>query len=173
MKGCLRLKVIAGYDRGREIAVPPEGALLGRGADAGIAFDDLQVSKLHCRIRVSGGKWLVEDLGSANGTVVNEVGVPVSDLHPGDTLALGGVRLRVLTPSKRPPLYLLVPAGLAVLIALIVILVASFRDASDTSDLEPDAGAILTQQELNDPRNEDGSVRYRSKTEWEEALIEE
>ena len=50
------------------------------------------VSRKNCKLSALGGRWFVEDLGSANGTTVN--GGPVTaatPLHVGDELALGGV----------------------------------------------------------------------------------
>jgi pSer/pThr/pTyr-binding forkhead associated (FHA) protein len=69
--------------------------LLGRSADNAICLDDPLVSAHHARISFAGGQWLVEDMGSRNGTLVNELRVesPIA-LAPGDVLKLGGFALR-------------------------------------------------------------------------------
>lgn len=69
--------------------------LLGRAADVRIRLEDPLVSVYHARISYAGGQWLVEDLGSRNGTLVNELVLesPVA-LTPGDVLTVGGVSLR-------------------------------------------------------------------------------
>lgn len=69
--------------------------LIGRAVDNAIPLDDPLVSAYHARISFAGGQWLVEDLGSRNGTRVNDLllETPVA-LAPGDVLRLGGIELR-------------------------------------------------------------------------------
>lgn len=81
--------------------------LIGRAADNAIALDDPLVSAYHARISFAGGQWLVEDLGSRNGTKVNDLllETPVA-LASGDVLHLGAVSLRFsqgLPPSEANP----------------------------------------------------------------------
>jgi len=47
--------------------------LIGRAADNTIVLSDERVSAHHARITFTGGQWLLEDLGSRNGTFVNEL----------------------------------------------------------------------------------------------------
>jgi hypothetical protein len=52
--------------------VPPEGTVFGRaGGPANITVPDQSVSKRHARIYLKDGAWVLEDLKSVNGTVVN------------------------------------------------------------------------------------------------------
>ena len=76
--------------------------LLGRAADNVICLDDPLVSAHHARISFAGGQWLVEDLGSRNGTLVNDLRVesPIA-LASGDVLRVGGLSLRF--DSGPPP----------------------------------------------------------------------
>ncbi len=69
--------------------------LLGRTADNAIRLEDPLISAHHARLSYAGGQWLVEDLGSRNGTLVNDLRVesPIA-LAPGDVLKLGGLSLR-------------------------------------------------------------------------------
>jgi len=78
--------------------------LLGRAADNAISLDDPLISAHHARISYAGGQWLVEDLGSRNGTLVNELRVesPIA-LAPGDVLKLGGLSLRFESGLVPPP----------------------------------------------------------------------
>lgn len=50
------------------------------------------VSRVHADIRVEGDSYYIEDVGSANGTYVNNMPLPVGNRHrlrPGDRIALG------------------------------------------------------------------------------------
>jgi len=69
--------------------------LLGRAADNGVCLEDPLISAHHARISFAGGQWLVEDLGSRNGTLVNDLRVesPIA-LAFGDVLRFGGIALR-------------------------------------------------------------------------------
>ena len=53
------------------VALPRDGIVLGRGTPSGWFTDDSWVSRKHVRVRRVAGDWVVEDLGSRNGTCVN------------------------------------------------------------------------------------------------------
>ena len=70
------------YDVGR-------GATLGRG-DVEIVLDDPFASTQHARIERQGGAVVLEDLGSTNGTYLNdELLRGPQPLHPGDRIRIG------------------------------------------------------------------------------------
>lgn len=61
---------------------------VGRSADCDITIDDSKVSRAHAVLRVKGESLTVEDLGSANGTTVNQRACSgETTLRDGDTLA--------------------------------------------------------------------------------------
>src|SRR5689334_8874813 len=67
-------RVLFRDSQGRDGAVDldPNGIVyVGRGLDCAIRTDDAMVSRKHSQIRMEGGRYIVEDLGSANGTLVN------------------------------------------------------------------------------------------------------
>ena len=74
------------------VTFPLEGDQLtiGRDASNGVAINDSEVSRKHSRLSFQGGKYVVEDLGSTNGTFVNgqRLAGPVV-LKPGDVVSLG------------------------------------------------------------------------------------
>ncbi|MFO0651515.1 MAG: adenylate/guanylate cyclase domain-containing protein [Polyangiales bacterium] len=80
----------------------PEGQLerelsavntLGRHPNNSIQLLDRIVSKEHCVVEFRGNRWYLRDLGSLNGTYVNEQRVAgESLLHHGDQIALGNTR---------------------------------------------------------------------------------
>ncbi len=56
-------------------SVPPEllkPILLGREGDCDVVLDAPQISRHHCELMFAGAGWRVRDLGSANGTYIND-----------------------------------------------------------------------------------------------------
>jgi predicted component of type VI protein secretion system len=74
------------------VTFPLDGDQLTIGRDSvnGVAINDAEVSRKHARLTFQGGKYVVEDLGSTNGTFVNgqRLAGPVV-LKPGDVVSLG------------------------------------------------------------------------------------
>ena len=81
---------------GREVALSSGENLLGRDPAAAVRLDVPSVSRRHARILVSPTGFVVEDLGSKNGTFVGNRQItgatPLADL---DELQIGSVRLVV------------------------------------------------------------------------------
>lgn len=73
------------------------GTTLGRGGGADLVLADNAVSAEHARVDRVGRRWVVTDLGSTNGTRVNNAVVSEqAPLANGDVLAVGTVRLEVV-----------------------------------------------------------------------------
>jgi pSer/pThr/pTyr-binding forkhead associated (FHA) protein len=74
-------------------------AYIGRAAGNAIRIDDDNVSRLHCSLSLrSGGAVMIADVGSANGTYVNEQQLGKDEarlLKPGDVIAVGDCKLTV------------------------------------------------------------------------------
>ena len=85
----------AGPERGREITVPEGEISLGRSSENDVCLVDPILSRHHCRVSFHGGVLAVEDLDSANGTLVNGDEVKTAELHDGDTVTIGDTVLRV------------------------------------------------------------------------------
>jgi hypothetical protein len=66
-----------------------EDLLLGRDPDCDIRFVDDSVSRRHARLVLRGGAWVIQDLGSTNGTIVNGSRVGRCQLQVGDRVQLG------------------------------------------------------------------------------------
>ncbi|RVU24515.1 FHA domain-containing protein [Streptomyces antnestii] len=93
-----QLHVVAGPDAGGVHLLHGGEIRVGRSADADIALDDPDVSRMHCAVTLdTDGRVTVTDLGSTNGTTVD--GGPVGDrparLAPGALLRLGESTLRL------------------------------------------------------------------------------
>jgi FHA domain len=83
--------------RAGELVVLADGATLGRSARAAVVLADSSVSAEHARVFRVGRAWVVTDLGSTNGTQVNQTSVNGEmPLAPNDVLVLGNVRLKVV-----------------------------------------------------------------------------
>lgn len=83
--------------------VPPGAAFslagemtLGRDLENGIVLADASVSGRHAVVRQARQRWLVEDLGSTNGTLVNgrALNGRRAELRDGDRLTVGAVVFR-------------------------------------------------------------------------------
>jgi FHA domain-containing protein len=78
-----------GHTPGMEYDVG-EGAVMGRGDQAEIRLEDPFASSRHARLIRQGGIVVLEDLGSTNGTYLNEELVTgPQPLHSGDRLRIG------------------------------------------------------------------------------------
>ena len=62
---------------------------VGRGPRADFVVDTALLSRVHCRLQATQTEFTVEDLGSTNGTFVNDRRVSQSPLQSGDRLRLG------------------------------------------------------------------------------------
>jgi len=66
-------------------------AIIGRAPGCEVVIDDARVSKRHARVVCTGGRWVVEDLGSTNGTLLNDRVVATAvGVGPGDRVQVGG-----------------------------------------------------------------------------------
>ncbi len=97
----LKLQVLSGNAAGTFIQLDRE-LVFGRAAEAPADLaGDPAVSRNHARVRrTSDGRFLIEDLGSANGTYVNGTRIAAPQLlSPGDRIKLGDSVLEVVTTS--------------------------------------------------------------------------
>jgi pSer/pThr/pTyr-binding forkhead associated (FHA) protein len=63
---------------------------IGRGVGCAISIDDAHVSKVHARVFADEGAWLIEDLGSTNGTTLDGAAVVApSPIGPGARIGIG------------------------------------------------------------------------------------
>jgi predicted component of type VI protein secretion system len=96
----LILEVIEGGEPGRQIELV-DSVELGRDPSLAVALDDDQVSRHHARISVQGGQPVAEDLGSTNGTYVNDQ--PISGTRPlsaDDRIRVGGTVFQLRTTQQ-------------------------------------------------------------------------
>ncbi len=83
------LVVIYGLDLGKKYHIDQPSLILGRSSKADIQIDQESVSRNHCKIISTGGSILLRDLGSTNGTYVNDELVDEYVLRDGDFIKVG------------------------------------------------------------------------------------
>ncbi|MCL6451140.1 MAG: FHA domain-containing protein, partial [Acetobacteraceae bacterium] len=70
---------------------------VGRSAGNNIVIADAFTSQYHARIRNEGGRLLLEDLGSTNGTYLNGKRIKTrAALKDGDKISIGGVTFQLV-----------------------------------------------------------------------------
>jgi hypothetical protein len=92
-------------DAGRSVAVDPDGTVVGRDATCELALASDSISRRHAIVRQRDGDYLIEDLGSTNGTLLNgERLAGVHPLHDGDRLTFADVEVEFrLSGAARTP----------------------------------------------------------------------
>lgn len=83
------LVVLQGTNVGEMHKIDGPEIIIGRAVSAGVRLNDDGISRRHCRVLSVGGQVIIEDLGSANGTLVNGEMVQHHALHEGDKIRLG------------------------------------------------------------------------------------
>lgn len=84
----------------REVKISGDAAVLGKHADCDVLLDDSRVSRRHARIHLEGGRIVVEDLGSTNGTELG--GQPVEGTRaadPGEEIRIGPFSIVATLPE--------------------------------------------------------------------------
>jgi FHA domain len=69
--------------------------LVGRHHGCDVMLEEPTVSRRHARLVFRDGEWVLQDLESTNGTLLNGARVGRCALRPGDHLTLGYARLRI------------------------------------------------------------------------------
>jgi pSer/pThr/pTyr-binding forkhead associated (FHA) protein len=85
-----RLAVVEGENHKGKSLTLAEELLVGRAEKCHLVLDDTYVSQVHARIFAKGDSYLVEDLGSTNGTYLNRRRVTSpAELQRGDQVKIG------------------------------------------------------------------------------------
>lgn len=97
------LKVVGGKNDGREIKVNVPEFIIGRGETAHLKPSSDLISREHCAIRLKDGKVEIEDLGSRNGSFVNDQQLTaVHQAKSGDRLRVGRLCFEVVIDPVKP-----------------------------------------------------------------------
>jgi len=105
----LKLVVLAGAKQGLEIPLKKDKFLIGRAKECALRAGSEAISRRHCVLARQADRWTVRDLGSRNGTFVNDKRITEEVLlNPGDELRVGPLKFRVaslgaVVAEKQPP----------------------------------------------------------------------
>jgi pSer/pThr/pTyr-binding forkhead associated (FHA) protein len=95
-----RLVIESGPSKGDEYIVRKPVTLIGRNESCDLVVSDPLVSRRHCQILWDGVYCTVEDLGSTNGTFVNNQQLTAAySLRPGDRLQVADVVFHFADPQ--------------------------------------------------------------------------
>lgn len=97
-----KLTILDGPDTGQEFELKKSEIILGRDPACDLVFPSPGVSRRHARIFFEDGEYMIEDLGSRNGTIVNNkrLSNPLS-LQDGDNFYLGNaIHLTFTAPHR-------------------------------------------------------------------------
>ena len=119
-----RLLVIAGPQQGAMYPIGADPFSVGRDPQNDLAVPDLSVSRKHCLILRRGEDFVVRDLGSGNGTLVNDRQITEQPLSHRDCITIGFTVLQFLTKDE---------------------VVFEEPDTTETVSLPADRGHLLTE----------------------------
>ena len=91
------LVVIYGQDLGKKYNLDVATCIIGRSSKSDIQIDQESVSRNHCKLLNTGKSLLIRDLGSTNGTYVNDGPVGEHVLRDGDLIKVGRTIFKFLT----------------------------------------------------------------------------
>jgi pSer/pThr/pTyr-binding forkhead associated (FHA) protein len=97
------IRVMASDGRVRKYSLLKNEITIGRNKDNDIVLSDHTVSRYHARIMKTKEGFLLTDLGSFNGTKVNDKSIQSTLLRHGDDLKIGLAHMAFLTQEERTP----------------------------------------------------------------------
>ena len=92
--------VVSGRYRGHRIPLAKEIVRIGRDRSCELPLDDESASRVHSEIIRRGTGFFVRDLGSTNGTYLNDTRITESELQNGDRVAIGDTVLLIQLQQK-------------------------------------------------------------------------
>ena len=97
------LQILMPDGQRRNFSLDKPSITIGRSPENDLSIEHLTISRHHARFTVEGQTFLLEDLGSANGTQIGAVPLPPNAPHRAAALQpfqLGDIRLQYVSPSS-------------------------------------------------------------------------
>jgi len=91
------LVVIYGMELGKKFNIEARSMIIGRSSKCDVQIDQESVSRNHCKVVNTGKSVLLRDLGSTNGTYVNDTPIDEHVLRAGDLIKTGRTIFKFLT----------------------------------------------------------------------------
>lgn len=156
----IRVRVLDGASAGTEYAIQGSVIRLGRAEDNDIVLPDSNASRNHAElVREPSGRYVVRDLGSRNGILVNRRKVPKAVLGNGDRVTIGSTTIEFVSPDQpstgSPAVRWLAVAGAAGLLGFAVI---SFAGGGN-GDAAPDGPIVVVPSDSSPLPSGTGVVR--------------
>jgi ABC transport system ATP-binding/permease protein len=130
-----RLVILTSELAGQEFLLSRASVVIGRTEENDVVVNHRSISRHHAKIVREGDRYTIVDLQSANGVRVNNEDYERIELHAGDVVELGHVKLRFVGPfehyvfdpniryDKRPfPVKLAAGAGAVVVVGVVALL---------------------------------------------------
>ena len=95
-----RLVATGSWLSGQTYTIPQEASsVLGRAKECDIVIPGTHLSRRHAELRPQGGSLHIKDLGSVNGTYLNDKPITQALAHEGDQLRLDVYSFRIVSPE--------------------------------------------------------------------------
>lgn len=95
------LAILSGARKGDVVAIEAPHVTLGRaGGGADVEIDDSEVSRSHATLECVGGRFLLTDTGSTNGTFVGEERVQAREIEDKGEFRLGHTRFLLMVTER-------------------------------------------------------------------------
>lgn len=89
-----------GAQKGARFLLTNEAVTIGRSTESAIFLDDVTVSRKHATIELTENGFLFKDLGSLNGSYINNETIVTKALHTGDEIQVGKFHLLFITADN-------------------------------------------------------------------------
>lgn len=91
--GLAELTIVRGPSTGERFILDIPEVTIGRDPNCEVFLNDRTVSRRHAHLSIQGGRAIIEDLGSLNGTWVDAAIVSSSELFNGSTVQIGTFKM--------------------------------------------------------------------------------
>ena len=91
--GLAELTIVRGPSTGERFILDIPEVTIGRYPNCEVFLNDRTVSRRHAHLSIQGGRAIIEDLGSLNGTWVDAAIVSSSELFNGSTIQIGTFKM--------------------------------------------------------------------------------